>query len=83
LGMIMEVEVKRVDSQGRVSLPPDWRRDMLGETPEVYVLRDGENLVLKPKRRPDLTAHFDSVTAEVDPEAFRDPHKLRRALLEA
>jgi DNA-binding transcriptional regulator/RsmH inhibitor MraZ len=83
LGMIMEVEVKRVDSQGRVSLPPDWRRDVLGENPEVYVLRDGENLVLKPKRRPDLTAYFDSVTAEVDPEAFRDPHKLRRALLEA
>jgi len=83
LGMTMEVEVKRVDSQGRVSLPPDWRREVLGENPEVYVLRDGENLVLKPKRRPDLTARFDSVTADVDPEAFRDPHRLRRALLEA
>ena len=83
MGMIMEVEIKRVDSQGRVSLPPDWRREVLGENSEVYVLRDGENLVLKPKRRPDLTAHFDSVTVDVDPEAFRDPNRLRRALLEA
>ena len=83
LGIHMEVEVKRVDSQGRVSLPPEWRREMLGENAEVYILREGENLVLKPKRQPDLTAYFDSITVDIDPEEFRDPHRLRKALLEA
>jgi len=79
----MEVEVKRVDSQGRVSLPPGWRREMLSENAEVYILREGDNLILKPKRQPDLTAYFDSITVDIDPENFKDPHRLRKALLEA
>ena len=83
LGIETEIEVKRVDSQGRVSLPSDWRRDVLGKGSEVYIVREGENLVVKPKRRPDLTAHFDSITVDVDPEAFVDPHRLKKALLEA
>lgn len=81
-GITLEVEVKRVDSQGRVSLPPDWRREMLGKDPEVIIVREGENLVIKPKREPDLTAYFDTITVDVDPEDFKDPHKLTRALRE-
>jgi DNA-binding transcriptional regulator/RsmH inhibitor MraZ len=83
MGIYVKVEVKRVDSQGRVSLPPDWRREMLGENAEVYILREGENLVVKPKRQPDLTVYFDSITVDVNPDDFRDPHRLRKALLEA
>ena len=83
MGIYVKVEVKRVDSQGRVSLPPDWRREMLGENAEVYILREGENLVVKPKRQPDLTAYFDSITVDINPDDFRDPHRLRKALLEA
>lgn len=79
----MEMETKKVDSQGRISLPPDWRRETLGENKEVTIQREGDNLIIKPKPKPDLTAYFDSITVDVPPEAFEDPHSLRKALLEA
>ena len=79
----MEVETKRVDSQGRISLPPDWRRTALGENSEVIIIRQGENLLLKPKRKQDLTAFFDSITVDITPEDFEDPHQLKKKLYEA
>jgi bifunctional DNA-binding transcriptional regulator/antitoxin component of YhaV-PrlF toxin-antitoxin module len=79
----MEMETKKVDSQGRISLPPEWRRENLGENREVIIQREENNLVIKPKPQPDLTAFFDSITVNIPPEAFKDPHSLRKALIEA
>jgi virulence-associated protein VagC len=78
----LEVEVKKVDAQGRVSLPPDWRHEKLDEKREVTIQREGDSLIIKPKTKSDLTEYFDSIEVDVPPEAFKDPDSLRRALYE-
>jgi len=80
-GKRLNMEIKKVDSQGRISLPADWRREVLGDSEEVYVFREGNSLILRPRREPDLVQHFDTVTVDVETEAFEDYHKLKRALL--
>ena len=60
------VEVKKVDSQGRLILPADWRESEIGETMEVYVIKRKGYLKLVPKRRVDLTECFDKVDLGVD-----------------
>jgi len=77
----MKMEIRNVDSQGRLSLPAEWRRDVLGDSSEVYVFRDGESLVVRPKHEPDLAEHFDSIIVDVAPEAFEDYHRLKTELL--
>ena len=75
-----KVETRKVDPQGRVSLPPEWLRENLGESSEVVISRDGYKLLIKPKSKSDLTEHFDSVVIDVPPKVFRDPETLRKAL---
>jgi bifunctional DNA-binding transcriptional regulator/antitoxin component of YhaV-PrlF toxin-antitoxin module len=60
------VEIKKVDSQGRLILPADWREAELGETKEVYVIKRKGYLKLVPKRRVDLTKLFDKVDLGVE-----------------
>jgi bifunctional DNA-binding transcriptional regulator/antitoxin component of YhaV-PrlF toxin-antitoxin module len=79
---MMEVEVKRVDSQGRVALPADWRREVLEDNKEVVLLREGDLIVIKARRKPDLTLLFDTLETDLSPESFRDWETLKRALLE-
>jgi bifunctional DNA-binding transcriptional regulator/antitoxin component of YhaV-PrlF toxin-antitoxin module len=55
------VEVKKVDSQGRLILPVDWREAELGESRELYIIKRKGYLKLVPKRRVDLTKYFDKV----------------------
>ena len=80
-GHSLILEVRKVDSQGRISLPVAWRREVLGDADEVYVFRDGESLVVRARREPDLADHFDSVPVDVKPEAFMDYHRLKKARL--
>ena len=60
------VELKKVDSQGRIILPGDWREAEIGESREVYVIKRKGYLKLVPKRRVDLTECFDKVDLGVD-----------------
>ena len=55
------VEVKKLDSQGRIILPADWRESEVGESKEVYVIKRKGYLKLVPKRKVDLTVCFDKV----------------------
>jgi bifunctional DNA-binding transcriptional regulator/antitoxin component of YhaV-PrlF toxin-antitoxin module len=55
------VEVKKVDSHGRIILPVDWREAEIGESREVYIIKRKGYLKLVPKRRVDLTKYFDKV----------------------
>ena len=55
------VEIKKVDVQGRLILPADWREAEIGESREVYVIKRKGYLKLVPKRRVDLTEFFDKV----------------------
>ncbi|MBO3803990.1 MAG: MraZ N-terminal domain containing protein [Candidatus Brockarchaeota archaeon] len=73
--------IKKVDSQGRISLPAEWRKEVLGDSKEVCMFREGEFLVVRPKREPDLVRHFDSIAVDVEAETFGDYHRLKNALL--
>jgi len=55
------VEVKKVDLQGRLILPADWREAEIGENREIYVIKRKGYLKIVPKRRIDLTENFDKV----------------------
>ena len=60
------VEIKKVDSQGRLILPADWRESEVGETRELYIVKRKGYLKIVPKRRVDLTENFDKVDLGVD-----------------
>lgn len=60
------VEVKKVDSQGRLILPADWREAELNENKELFVIKRKGYLKLVPKRRVDLTQCFDKVDLGVE-----------------
>ncbi len=60
------VEVKKVDSQGRLILPADWREAELSENRELFVIKRKGYLKLVPKRHVDLTECFDKVDLGVD-----------------
>lgn len=59
--MKIGVETKKVDSQGRLILPADWRESELRGTREVLVIKREGYLKVVPKRRADLTKFFDKV----------------------
>jgi bifunctional DNA-binding transcriptional regulator/antitoxin component of YhaV-PrlF toxin-antitoxin module len=60
------VEIKKVDSQGRLTLPSDWRERQLKDTSEVYVIMREGFLKVVPKRKVDLRKFFDKANLGVD-----------------
>lgn len=71
----MKVEIKKVDSQGRVVLPIAWRRRMKSD--EVMVVEERAKVEIFP-REVDLSKYVDSVEVEVD--NFEDYHEMRKEL---
>jgi bifunctional DNA-binding transcriptional regulator/antitoxin component of YhaV-PrlF toxin-antitoxin module len=62
-----EIEVRRVDGQGRVLLPSSWRARELGSAKEVIIMTgEGGHLRIVPKKKIHLTKFFDSVDLGVD-----------------
>ena len=59
--MKQETEIKKVDSQGRIVLPRDWREKVLGDEKEVIIIKDGDFLKIIPKKKGDLTKFFDTL----------------------
>ena len=70
------VEVRKVDAQGRIMLPPDWRKTEISEDREVYVIKRRGYLKILPKHKVDLTAFFDKV--ELGVEAIDDWRKFEK-----
>lgn len=64
--MKVGVEVKKIDSQGRLILPVDWRESEVGENRELYIVKRKGYLKLIPKRKVDLTEDFDKVDLGVE-----------------
>ncbi len=71
----MKMVIKRVDPQGRIILPLEWRKRY--NVREVIILEEEEKLIILP-RTSNLTKYIDSI--EVDVENFEDYHELRREL---
>jgi bifunctional DNA-binding transcriptional regulator/antitoxin component of YhaV-PrlF toxin-antitoxin module len=74
-------EVKKVDAQGRISLPARWRSKRIQDSGEVIVIERGDVLLVKAKVKPDLTRHFDSVEIAADSKDFADYSRLKKAVL--
>lgn len=74
----MDVVVKKLDRQGRVAIPAEWRRTWKDDN--VALLRRGAAIEVVPIESVPPSALFDSieVSASVD---FTDPHSLRKAIL--
>lgn len=77
----MEIEVKKIDQQGRVALPSKWRKKALKGTDEVVIFEKGDHLVVRPRIKRNITEYFDGFEADVDPKLFRDYNVLKRVLL--
>ena len=70
----MKVEVKKIDSQGRIVLPVSWRRR--GDD-EMVVVEKEEKVEIYP-RDVDLSKYIESVEVEVG--TFADYHERRKEL---
>jgi len=64
--MKQKTEIKKVDSQGRIVLPRDWREKVLGEENEVIKIKEGDFLKIIQKKKGDLTKFFDKLDLGVE-----------------
>ena len=71
--------VKKVDSQGRVSIPVEWRKKWRSD--KVVMKLTDKSIELTPIEPISPTKLFDSIEIadEVD---FTDPHSIKKALSE-
>jgi bifunctional DNA-binding transcriptional regulator/antitoxin component of YhaV-PrlF toxin-antitoxin module len=74
-----ETVVKKIDPQGRISIPIEWRSSW--KSSKVILMRHGNKIEITPIEPVSPSSLFDSikVTDEAD---FTDPHSLKKALLE-
>ena len=70
-----KVEIKPVDTQGRIILPKAWRNRL--RTRSVVIIDEDDRLEIRPADV-DLSRFVDAV--EVEAEHFDDYHKLRKGL---
>ena len=76
----MQVEERSVDSQGRVSLPSEWRRRHLDPDGRVTVIQNGEEIIIKPVRTLKISEVFDIVSVDVESD-LGDWERVKRELL--
>ncbi|NJE12837.1 AbrB/MazE/SpoVT family DNA-binding domain-containing protein [Thermococcus sp. LS2] len=57
----MSMEVKRIDSQGRIVLPKEWRKRWGNE---VILIEFEDRIEILPRRRPKLSEFFDIIEVE-------------------
>jgi bifunctional DNA-binding transcriptional regulator/antitoxin component of YhaV-PrlF toxin-antitoxin module len=72
------VEIKVVDSQGRILLPKEWRDRYLKGKKAIIVYK--ENVVeIRPFDKSDLTKYFDKVEVDLKSD-LSDWHNVRKEL---
>ena len=57
----MSMEVKRIDSQGRIVLPKEWRKRWGNE---VILIEFEDRIEILPRRKPKLSEFFDIIEVE-------------------
>lgn len=67
--MVMIVEVKKVDSQGGIVLPKEWRKRWGSE---VILIEFEDRIEILPKRKPKLSQFFDMIEAEVKEDVEKE-----------
>ncbi len=73
-----EAVVRRLDGQGRVSVPAEWRRDWKSDS--VMLRKRGNMIEMLPVEPVKPSEFFDSIRVP-DAADFLDAHSLKRALL--
>ncbi len=76
---MVEVVVKEVDSQGRVSIPVSWRARW--KSRKFVMIRREDRIELVPFEFISPSELFDSIKIS-DSVDFADPHSVRKALVE-
>ena len=74
----MEVEVKTIDSQGRIMLPKMWRDRYLKDK-KAIVSQKGNVIEIRPFEDIDLTKYFDTIEVNLKADLF-EWHKVREEL---
>jgi len=74
----MEVEIKTLDSQGRIILPKNWRDRYLKDKKAV-ITQKGDLIEIRPFEEIDLTKYFDSIEVDLKTD-LSDWHKVREEL---
>jgi bifunctional DNA-binding transcriptional regulator/antitoxin component of YhaV-PrlF toxin-antitoxin module len=62
----MNTEIRKVDPQGRIVLPFNWRQRELKNSDEVIIIEEKGILKIIPKKKVDLTQFFDSIEFDED-----------------
>lgn len=73
--------IRKIDTQGRISIPIGWRKEAMNEATEVLIVEYPDRLEIIPKKTVDLTEFFDSIEVDFPPSS--DYHKLKKRLLGA
>jgi bifunctional DNA-binding transcriptional regulator/antitoxin component of YhaV-PrlF toxin-antitoxin module len=76
---MVEVAVRELDSQGRVSIPKKWRRDW--KSRRMTLIRHNDRIELVPTQPVLPSELFDSIEISGDVD-FTDPHSLKKAFSE-
>ncbi len=76
--MVERAVVRRLDPQGRVAIPADWRSEW--KTDRVVLVHRGRRVEVAPIEPIDPTQLFDSILVRDDVD-LADSHSLRRAAL--
>ena len=74
----MQMEIKKVDNQGRIILPKEWRNRYLKEKKAIIVCK-GDIVEIRPFTKSDLTKYFDKVEVDLKSD-LSDWHKVRNEL---
>lgn len=59
------LEERNIDAQGRVSLPVEWRKKYIKKGEKVLIRQRGQEIIIIPIEKKDITEFFDSVPVEI------------------
>lgn len=74
-----EVIVKKIDPQGRISIPIRWRSEW--KSSKVVLIRRGNRIEVAPIEPTPPSNLFDTIEISENVD-FVDPHSLKKALME-
>ena len=77
--MSAQIEIKKIDDQGRLIIPIDWRKKHLKDNHKVIVKLKEDSVEIIPYHSPDLSKYFDSVEVELK-SGLGDWKKVRKEL---
>ena len=72
------MEIKRVDNQGRILLPKNWRNRYL-KTKKAILVFKGDLIEIRPFAKIDLTEYFDKVEVDLKSD-LSNWHQVRKEL---